>query len=439
MPQPVPAPWVVLGAFVCAFFVGTTGAAHAQDGDRIWGEVVTVDGDRYEGFLRWDRNEGSWVDILHGFKESSEEAYEAWLELTRAGERPTRTIELHGYRITWNEEDPEFPSNASSGVRFGHIRTLEVTGPDAVQVTLKSGQRFELSGGASDIGWGMREFLVEDRSRGSTELDWDEIQTVRLSAVPSGARAESPRLYGTVQDGSGRHFTGYVAWDLDEILESDVLNGEDADDNSREIAFGDIRTIAPVDRGVSVTLTSGEILRLTGSNDVNRRNRGIQISDPALGLVEVEWEDFRSLDLHALPSAADYRFFDGGRRLVGTVITQAGDSIHGRIRWDADEEWTWELLDGRSDGVTFTIEFGHIAGIARGEAFGAAVTLTDGRRFELSESNDVDWDNKGIFVLPSSTDRSSDSDGTRWRYVSWDDFREITFDVPADPTAGGGR
>ena len=54
--------------------------AWAQDGDRIWGRVYTTAGDVYEGFIRWDRNEGSWVDILDGSKTIPPENYQAWLE-----------------------------------------------------------------------------------------------------------------------------------------------------------------------------------------------------------------------------------------------------------------------------------------------------------------------------------------------------------------------
>ena len=60
----------------------------------------------------------------------------------------------------------------------------------------------------------------------------------------------------------------------------------------------------------------------------------------------------------------------------------------------------------------------------RGEAFGALVTLVDGRSFELDESNDVDWDNKGIMVAPEGADASEVS---AWRVVPWDEFREILF------------
>ena len=59
------------------------------------------------------------------------------------------------------------------------------------------------------------------------------------------------------------------------------------------------------------------------------------------------------------------------------------------IRWDADEAASWEFLNGRADDVVFTIEFGYVSRIERGQAFGARVTLLDGRTFELDDSNDV--------------------------------------------------
>jgi hypothetical protein len=66
----------------------------------------------------------------------------------------------------------------------------------------------------------------------------------------------------------------------------------------------------------------------------------------------------------------------------------------------------------------------YVRRIERGEAFGALVTLVDGRSFEMGDSNDVDLDNKGIMVAPDGVDAS---DASAWRVVRWDDFREIEF------------
>ncbi len=410
----------------------------AQDGDRIWGQLHTTSGDVYEGFIRWDRNEGSWVDILDGSKAIPEENYRAWLQSRGDGRPPLRYVDLMGYRISWEEDDPDFPSTAASGIRFGHLRSLRVIEEDRVELILRSGERVELEGGSTDLGRRMRELVVDVPGRDEVELDWSDLDRIVFSAVPSGVRADSRRLYGTVEDRQGSHFTGYVSWDLDEILESDVLDGEDMDGgDDLDIRFIEIASIARIAGGARVVLTSGDEVMLTGSNDVNRRNRGIQISDPMLGMVEVEWSEFEILRFHEADSVFGYDAFDGGHPLIGTVVTQSGEEIDGVIRWDADEAGSWEFLNGRRDDVIFTIEFSQIRRIERGEAFGATVTLLDGRTFELDDSNDVDWDNKGILVAPEVTGGSTEPDASRWRVVPWDEFKEIRF--RHDSLRDGGR
>ena len=433
MPDLPPRVWLLLCLLTCAV------PASAQDSHRIWGQVQTVSGERYEGFLRWDRNEGSWVDVLDGSKQIPDENYLIWLEANKSGQRPIRTIELMGYRISWDEEDADFPSMAASGIRFGHLAALTVLEDDRVGLDLRSGERVELSGGATDIGPSIRELLVDDPHRGRVELVWSELERIDFSAVPADASAESPRLFGTVEDQGGRRFTGYISWDLDEIFESDILDGYDDDGHDQEIPFREIRSIEGRRREVTVTLKSGETVVLSGTNDVNRSNRGVQISDPDLGMVEVEWDEFRILRLREAPPPVEYGAFDGGHLLLGTLTTQSGEEITGRIRWDADEEWSWEFLNGRSDEVKFTIEFGKIDRIRRGEALGATVTLVDGRAFELDDSNDVDWDNKGILMLVDANDASELERNGTWRFVAWDEFLEVRFDhrVRAEREGGG--
>ena len=124
----------------------------AQDGDRIWGRLYTTSGDVHEGFIRWDRNEGSWVDVLDGSKEIPAENYMAWLEAKGADGPPLRFIDLQGFRISWREADPDFPSTASSGIRFGHLRSLRVVEDDRVEMTLRSGEMVKLDDRSRNLG-----------------------------------------------------------------------------------------------------------------------------------------------------------------------------------------------------------------------------------------------------------------------------------------------
>ena len=398
-----------------------TGAHEAPPDDRLYGRVYTSGGHVYEGYLRWSPNEGSWADFLNGNKEipweNLREADELDEEYSRERRR-SRGIRFFGIRITWDENDDEVTS-ARSSIRFGHVRTLEVLSRRSAILVLKSGEEVEFRGGSSDIGRSLRALIVEDPEAGEIELKWRDLETIDFMEAPSDVGEPSAsRLYGTLRTYSGLAFTGYVAWDASEILGSDVLDGEE-DGRSRRIPFDRIASIERAGSSAArVVLRNGEGLTLRGTNDVNDGNRGIAISDPAMGQVVADWDDFESITFHE-PSLAggSYGDFDGGRRLYGVIETERGQEFEGFIRWDNDEEYTWEVLDGESGGLEFDIEFGQVDTVRKLGSWGAEVRLLDGRTFELEGSNDVDRDNKGIFV--------EQDDGTTV-LVRWDDFDQMT-------------
>jgi hypothetical protein len=398
------------------------GDLRAQETDRIWGRVETAAGRVYEGFIRWDRNEGSWVDVLDGSKEMSRETEEIWKELSdREGQRRERVIELFGFRISWDDRD--FPSTADSGIRFGHIRRLVVLDDQSAELELKSGQRLRLEGGSTDLGEDMRELLVEDPGEGVVELRWRDLDEIQFGPAPASARAEGTRLFGTVEDRWGDRYTGYISWDLDEILTTDILDGEE-NGRDREIPFIRIDAIER-DLGRSrVFLTDGEEMVLSGSNDVDDGNRGIQISDPGLGMVRVEWDEFSFVRFHEPEAGVAYEEFDGGHRLRGTVLTRSGEELTGWILWDADEGYSWEILNGEDRDIVYEVELGLIATIERDSSRSAEVTLLDGRVLEMEGSNDVNEENKGILI--ELDDPAGDHPGG-WVMVSWDEFRQLRF------------
>ena len=329
------------------------------------------------GFLRWDRNEGGWGDPLNAVKADG---------------------------------------GSQSSVRFGHVARIERLG-DQARLTLRSGETVRFRNGGTDLGPALRQLVVTDVDGGRAEFGWRDIEEVSFDPAPAGAAPPAGRLHGTLQTVSGMEFTGFVAWDIDEILTSDVLDG-DFHGQSYEVPFGAVASIAREGlESVRATLHSGEELALSGSNDVDRRNNGITVSDPGLGAVNVSWEDFAGLRFHAPASEMTVHDFDGGRPLAGTVTTASGETLSGRVAWDADEAWSWETLDGWAGETEFEIEFSKIARIAKVGA-GAAVTLRDGRVFHLKRSNDVGRGNRGVVVSTASGDVK----------VSWKDFLELVLD-----------
>ncbi len=399
-------------------------AAVAQEADRIWGTVETAAGRVYEGYIRWDRNEGSWVDLLNGTKEMSREAEEIWKELAYEDDdrNRDRTIEFLGLRISWDDRD--FPGSADSGIRFGHIRRLVVLDDDAVELELKSGEWIELEGGSTDLGDEIRELLIDDPQEGVVELRWRDLDEIEFGQAPTYPSSEGTRLYGTVEDVFGDRYTGYISWDLDEILTTDILDGEERG-RDREIPFERIAEIHQDLGRARVVFTDGDEMTLSGTNDVDDGHRGVQISDPGLGQVEVEWDEFESVRFHEPDVDTGYDAFDGGHRLRGTVETRDGEEYTGWIAWDADETHSWEMLDGEDRDIIFDVEFGQIRSIERDSSRSALVTLLDGRVLELEGSNDVNDDNKGIFIQVEEGSRARDRG---WVRVSWDNFRMVRFE-----------
>ena len=392
-------------------------SALADSSGRIYGKITTVDGEVLQGLIRWDKNEGNWVDIFNGNKELR----------TKHGDKrdrkkyrdQERSIELFGITIARTGSSWSWSGSAQSGMRFGHLRSLEVIDDDAALLTLKSGEEVELEGGSTDVGDGVREIIIEDKAEGEIELEWEDIERIDfMETDPDLVSNLGQRLYGTITVRRGDQYTGFVCWDMDELFSRDILDG-DQKGRRRKVKFAKIKSIERYSSSAAtVTLVNGDELLLRGTNDVDDSNNGIAVSDPGLGQVVVGWDEFDRLDFTDIPQGIPYGEFDGGRPLEGTVFTEDGDSYQGRICWDNDEEFTWEILDGNYHDVEFDIEFGLIKEIKKKSYRSSIVTVWDGRSFRLRGSNDVDEDNKGIFIT------TADGNETE---VDWEDFDRVEF------------
>ncbi|MDE2986105.1 MAG: hypothetical protein OXU69_15490 [Gemmatimonadota bacterium] len=457
--MPLPHPRVPVAALLllCA------APLQAQYDDRIWGRVFTNGGEVHEGFIRlvrW-RAAASWTDVLSASKKIPEEHYQDWLDATRDGEPHVGTVELKGYRITWDSKHPSFARPQLSGIRFGHVAVLAVGEEGEIRVVTRSRQGTELGLSpeayrAITVGEGAEGFImvrtsndmqlrVESEGR-SVQVRGRDLERIEFGASPSGAAPPSGRLYGTVEDRTGRSFTGFVTWDRRRILESGSLetywedvpqlaNPWESDKYKRSIRFSEIRSLERTPCFAKVTLKSDSVVELC--DEPFEGDPWVRISDPALGYVEVKWDAVRTLRFEPSPGLQGYDAFDGGRPLSGTVVTVDGDEITGRIRWDADEEWSWELLQGSSDDVEFSIEFGNVAHIEREGADSARVSLQDGRLFHLTGGYDVGRDNRGIFIFPAPADGApAGASAAKWRYVAWEEFREVRFHPIEDQGAG---
>jgi hypothetical protein len=390
------------------------GTALAEDHGFLYGTVITEWGDEYTGRIRWDKNEGFWDDVLDATKEDDDRY--------RARRRRGKRITILGIQI-YSDDGWDVSFNSSSQLRFGHIASIEPRSRGRARVRLKNGEKVYFEDAGSDLGSGNRGIIVDDEDEGIIELEWRDVEKVEFRAEPNSYTPNEDRivrLYGTVTTETDETFTGFIVWDADEIYSTDILDGEDRD-RDREIPFARIASIERRGRGGSdVVLTSGRELRLSGSNDVDDGHRGVVVNLPNMGRVDIDWEDFEKVVFAKAPRGLQPKYddFDGGTRLVATVTDDLDETYTGEIAWDNDEKYSWEFLNGKIDDIDYDIEFSLIRSIERLSRRGCKVTLTDGTVLKLRGSNDVDEDNKGIFIETADGDLEE---------LDWDDFELIVF------------
>ncbi len=279
------------------------------------------------------------------------------------------------------------------------------------------------------------------------------VVAIVLLGVPAAAAAEggdaSGFIYGVVETTSGSSYEGFIRWGKEEAFWGDHFNatkeelpfekyvpreerksGVDVfgvrltvssglENRQVVVRFGDLARIEVLrHERVELTFRNGSTLVVEdGSNDIGAE---IVVRDVKAGTIELPWRKVRSVRFMQAPTGlAPY-----AARLYGTLTTTSG-SFEGFIQWDSEECLATDRLDGDSDDGEMSLEFGRIRTIERVSRSRARVELLDSRSFELSGTNDVDSDIRGIWVEDPRVGRVK---------VSWDAFRTLSF-KPA-PSSG---
>jgi hypothetical protein len=401
------------------------GTLKAQDEMFIYGKIKTEDGKVYEGPIRWGKEEAYWVDLFNAAKLKNENL--RYLSDLERDELDDRT---NSEWFSWNNNSNWFGSNRwtrwSSGdndyvhqfaCQFGDIKKMRPTGSKYVELEMRNGEKFEVSGeGYNDIGLDIK---VTDTELGEMELYWGRIEEIEFMNTPSKLTTKfGTPLYGTVE-AFGEKFTGYIQWDHDERLSVDKLDG-DSEDGDVSIAFDKIRSIERRGGRSFVTLKSGRELYLSGSNDVSSGNRGVIIMNQEFPSVDVPWDEFDKVVFEDKPATtlAPYSQFAIQKELTGKVTTMTGETLTGRIVFDLDEEFDFELLQGKDADFEFTTPLRNVKRIVTKGRSRCSVELKSGKTFMLDDAQDVNERNQGILVFEGKTDP---------KYVAWHNVQEVEF------------
>ena len=395
---------VSLAALAVSLVVATP--VVASDEGYIYGRVETVGGEAYRGQIRWGTEESFWDDIFNATKVENEN-----LEyLDRKDLRRIRTASRSGWDfLSFGDDD----LTHVFAIRFGDLKQIERRHGD-LYAEFRNGDDLRLEGGSNDVG---AEITVVDPDRGRHIIHWNRIRRVQFMETPSRLEGKlGEPIYGTVK--SGRfEYVGRIQWDNDECLTIDKLDG-DSPDGKVSVEFGEIASIRKHRHGAMVTLKSGEELYMTGTNDVNHENRGVVVNVRGVGSVKIGWDDFEEARFSPAPnSGRAYSEYGKCSDLVGTVATRTG-RFDGRIVFDLDESWDFELLQGTSHDTEFLIPFRDIARIRPEGQHRSVVELRNGLFVEMDAGQDVTRDNDGLLVFQG--DREP-------RYIDWLDITEVVF------------
>jgi hypothetical protein len=416
---------LILG--VLLFSVNT----QAQDEGFIYGKVYTEDNKVYEGPIRWGKEEVYWVDMFNAAKERNENLR----YLSNSDRENLNNRHYEWFNWSWNDHGHNWTGwkhfvNSNDdhddnddyvhqfSCQFGEIKTLRPISKRYVEIELKNGYTVEVNGeGYNDVGLDIK---VTDKELGEIEVYWGHIQKIEFMNTPSNLPGKfGLPLYGTVE-AYGNKFTGFIQWDHDERLSTDKLDG-DSDDGDLSIEFGKIRSIERKGNRSLVILKSGRELFLDGSNDVSSGHRGVMVMNKEFASIDVPWSEFDKIVFEDKnPGAvATYNQFTAQKELNAKVTTTDGKSLMGKIVYDLDESFDFEMLQGKEGEFEFTTPFRSIRKINTKGTHRCTVELKSGKKITLDEGQDVNEKNQGVLVFASGK-----SDPT---YIPWEEINEIEF------------
>ncbi|MEQ9426014.1 MAG: hypothetical protein RJQ09_16430 [Cyclobacteriaceae bacterium] len=403
-------------ALLALTLAGFQSALAQNDEGFIYGKITTIDDEIYEGPMRWGKEEVYWTDMFNAGKRENENIdylSRDERDILRDHKRRSRS-HWGGLNFDWSWDwDDDFTHQLS--IQFGELKALYVTGRERLDVELQGGMIYEITGnGYNDIGAKIR---ILDNELGELEMRWSRIDKIEFMPTPSKLNQKfGEPLYGTVETRNGS-FTGFVQWDHDERVSTDKLDG-DTRDGDMSIEFGRLKSIERDGNGCEIELQSGRTMFLRGSNDVDYDNRGVIVTTD-YGRIDIEWREFLKVTFQKAPgSGPSYASFSDQKELTGSVMTRGGKTLKGKIVYDLDEAYDFEVLQGDFEDMEYIIPFRNISKITPRGYDESIVELKNGQTLRLEDGIDVSEENNGILVF---------QDKNNPIYVEWQDVDEVTF------------
>ncbi len=242
---------------------------------------------------------------------------------------------------------------------------------------------------------------------GEQEANWihhfngDKAEPFDLSQLPDEDRERiEDSLPGPRFEFNG-HVIELVRW----------LGSSDLQAQSFSVEFGQLTQVERLGgERVRLTLRDGSTIEADGGSD--DIGADLEVLGESGQVQVIDWRDIEQVRFH--PPEADAPTFSP--YLYGRVETRSG-VFEGFIDWDRDERYPEDELDGDVNGREQAVKFSTIRSITnQGES--SLVELADGVTQSMSDTNDVNSENRGIVVHAADLGRV---------LVPWSAFEKVSF------------
>lgn len=383
---------------------------YAQHQGYIYAEVALKNKKTYTGQIRWSGGEMLWSDVLVATKQNNH--YLKYLKdyqlnnLYEANDSENKVLDWQFMNL-WKDKYPERKSEVLN--RFGDIARIHVTGENEAQIYYKSGNKVRVTTNA-DNGSQLGKDIIVIEEKGVFKLDWRQISSVNFRSTPNSLpRLKGTPLYGTINTSIGP-LTGYIQWRKGKCSDNHYLKGKSETGVITQFRFNEILSIEKNNTGVLVALKSGKKVFLEITDEV------IVVMHPTWGRIMVEWKAFRSVTFKDVDPNTGYNSYPKSRKIYGIVKTKDQHFYKGNCVFDMDEEWDFDLLEGRKDGISYQIPFRYVTQVIPLNKFYAKVMLKSGKMLVLGHHNDVTARNWGAMVWQANS---------QYKYIPWSNILEM--------------
>ncbi len=154
-----------------------------------------------------------------------------------------------------------------------------------------------------------------------------------------------------------------------------------------------------------------------GSNDVAKGHRGVIVMNREFPAFDIPWTEFDKITFsdNADGGLLSFSDFNNPKELSARVKTRDGSTMAGRLVFDLDEAFDFELLQGKEGEFEYTIPFRNIRKITAKSAHRSIIELTSGKTVTLDDAQDIGDRNQGLLIFKESNSV----------YIPWSEVESI--------------